>query len=117
MYIKLEGEKVSKINIKKALNLAKTKENYAWTLYLFSINKKGSGNPFRVKKMKFKDQNYLKNYGVKLVGCISTYQIDPIEKVEEYHGENPKISCDKIDINSELIKKYWDYFNDSCYLS
>ena len=42
--------------------------------------------------------------------CVSDYQISPLETVQEYDGENTKVSCDKIALDNELISTQWTSF-------
>jgi hypothetical protein len=42
--------------------------------------------------------------------CVSNYQISPLETVQEYDGENTKVSCDKIALDNELISAQWTSF-------
>jgi len=44
------------------------------------------------------------------MGCVNSYQISPIESVQEYDGENTKVSCDKIALTNELISAQWTSF-------
>lgn len=89
-------ENFEKIDVKK----------YSWSLYFFGIDNRNE-NPFKVHKVKFKKDDYLTNYAKSSIECILQYQIQPILKVEAYNGENPKVTCDKLLLDSDLIKDKW----------
>ena len=81
-------------------------EQYSWCLYFFKISRRNT-NPFKIHKVKFKEDSYLTDYAKRSLAAILKYQIEPISKVEDYNGENAKVSCDKISLESELIKDSW----------
>ena len=95
--------------------LDKIKEgNYTWNMYFFKVDNRNK-NPYAVYKIRFKNRNYLSVYVEKLAYMVETYQTSKIEKVEDYTGENSKVSCDKIALDDELIKDNWDYLvQDVC---
>ena len=82
---------------------------YTWTLYFFKVDRRNR-NPYTVYKVRFKNNKYLINYTNILVEMIKKYQLDKINEIKEYTGENTKISCDFIETKNELIKEQWDYF-------
>lgn len=49
-------------------------------------------------------------YAKSLMGSVSKFQISPIESVQEYDGENTKVSCDKLTLDNELISSQWTIF-------
>lgn len=79
---------------------------YSWNLYFFKIDKR-STNPFKVHKVKFKNSSHLTQYAHNSIDTIVKFQILPISEVEVYNGENTKVSCDKLDLSSELISQQW----------
>lgn len=89
--------------------LDKIKEgNYSWSMYFFKVDKRNT-NPYAVHKVRFKNRDYLPVYVEKLAQMMRMYQISKIDKVEDYTGENSKVSCDKMSVDNELIKDNWDY--------
>lgn len=88
--------------------------NYSWNIYFFNIdNRSRSTNPFKVNKVKFKKTNYLNQYVNNSLHAIYEYQVMQISEVQEYNGENTKISCDKIDLNSPLIDTQWSHLKEA----
>lgn len=87
--------------------------NYVWSMCFFKIDRRSKGQPYKFYKIRFKNDEYLLTYARSLMGCMSTYQISPIETVQEYDGENTKISCDKIALDNELISEQWTRFVDA----
>ena len=53
--------------------------------------------------------NYLIKYAESLLNMVKKNQIKEIDSVKEYTGDNSKVSCDKLNIDSVLIKEQWDY--------
>lgn len=82
--------------------------SYTWSLYFFRIDRRNS-NPYTAYKVRFKNNHYLPDYANTLMQMILEYQLEKIDEIREYTGENTKISCDMIETNSELVKKQWDY--------
>ena len=82
--------------------------SYIWSLYFFNIDRRNS-NPYTAYKVRFKNNHYLPDYANALVETILKYQLEKIDEIKEYTGENTKISCDSIETNSELVKEQWDY--------
>lgn len=93
-------------------NTLRKLDNYNWTLYLFKMDKRSKENPYLVYRLLFRNDDYFPAYVKNLLYAIKKYQIDPIEKVEEYNGENTKVSCDKIPLSDLDIKDAWDKFAD-----
>lgn len=104
---------MNKEEIKQLLQNLKIENKYSWELYLFNIDNRVVGSPYQINKLNFTSQDDILKYGQNLVNCIEKYQLDTISEVECYCGENPKISCDKLNLENEVIKKYWDFFYDS----
>ena len=70
-------------------------------------------NPYFVFKHTFKNPNYLPDYLSSLRDTIIKYQIQPIESVQEYDGQNSKTSCDKLSVDNQLISDQWDNLSSS----
>lgn len=81
---------------------------YSWTLYFIKINRRDS-NPYSAYKVRFKNDQYILEYAKSLVNMVIKYQLDKIEEIKDYTGENTKISCDRIETNNELVREQWDY--------
>lgn len=60
-------------------------------------------NPYTVYKVRFKNAGYLPQYAVSLAHMINKFQVEKIDEVHEYTGENTKVSCDKLAVNNELL--------------
>ena len=89
--------------------IEKIKTNsYSWNMYFFKIDKRNT-NPYAVYKVRFQNRDYLPTYVEKLTQMMEMYQLSEIDKVEDYTGENSKVSCDKIAVDNDLIKANWDY--------
>lgn len=80
---------------------------YNWTLYFFKVDKRKT-NPYMVYKIRFKNDDYLPQYAQSLSDMMLNHQLNKIDDVKDYTGENTKISCDKIKVENELIKEQWD---------
>jgi hypothetical protein len=76
----------------------------------YKIDRRVKGQPYKFYKVRFKNDQYLLTYAKSLMKCVSTYQISPLETVQEYDGENTKVSCDKIALDNELISSQWTSF-------
>lgn len=87
-------------------------QRYKWDLYYFRINRKRN-NPYMTYKVRFKNDTYISDYANNLLTSIKFFQLKQINDVQEYNGENTKISCDKLALNSDLIKTNWDLFFSS----
>lgn len=98
---------MSKQNILDTLVAIKD-DNYSWNMYFFKVDKRNK-NPYAVHKVRFQNRDYLATYAAKLAYMIENYQMSKIEKVQDYTGENSKVSCDKISLENELIKNNWNY--------
>lgn len=81
-------------------------QEYSWSLYFLKIDKRAS-NPFKIHKVKFRKEEYLKQYAQNSIKAILGFQITPLSEVELYNGENTKVSCDKLQLDSELISQQW----------
>lgn len=86
--------------------------DYTWSLYFFKIDKRTKEGYFAYK-VRFKKDDQLLQYAERLVSCVNQYQVEPINEVQEYNGENPKLSCDKINLDDPLIKEQWRLFYNS----
>lgn len=85
-------------------------DNYVWSMCFYKIDRRVKGQPYKFYKVRFKNDQYLLTYAKSLMTCVSTYQISPLETVQEYDGENTKVSCDKIALDNELISAQWTSF-------
>lgn len=86
--------------------------DYSIELYFLKINNRNP-NPYFIFKHTFKDANYLHDYICALRDTIIKYQIQPIESVLEYDGQNSKTSCDKLLVDNQLIIEQWNNLCDS----
>ena len=84
------------------------KNAYTWNLFFLKINHRNRGNPYYVYKHTFTNATYLPSYISALIDAVIQYQIEPLESVQDYNGENSKTSCDKLNIDSDLIKEQWN---------
>ena len=102
---------MSKEVLKNVCTTAK-KDSYSWTLYFFKIDKRAK-QPFKVNKVRFKNDDYLLQYVKNLISSIETFQIEQISEVQDYDGENSKVSCDKLLLTNELISEQWKLFTQA----
>ena len=84
---------------------------YSWSLYFFKIDQR-KDKPYAAYKMRFEKSDYLIRYAEELSNAIINNQLDRIDEVKEYTGENTKISCDRIETSNELVKEKWNCFVD-----
>ena len=91
---------------------ALTSNEYSTELYFFKMDNRNQ-NPYFVFKHTFKNPNYLSDYLCSLRDTIIKYQIQPIESVQEYDGQNSKTSCDKLSVDNRLISDQWDNLSSS----
>lgn len=89
---------------------SKNADDYVWSLCFYKVDRRAKGQPYKFYKIRFKNDEYLLAYAKSLMECVSNYQISPLETVQEYDGENTKVSCDKISLNNELIQTSWTSF-------
>ena len=89
------------------VNLAET---YVWSMYFYKIDRRSKEHPYKFYKIRFKNDVYLVNYAQSLMSSVNKYQISAIEDVQEYDGENTKVSCDKVSLDNELIATKWTSF-------
>ncbi len=92
------------------------KESYSWSLYFFKIDKRAK-QPFKTNKVRFKNDSYLAQYAKNLLNATETFQIDQISEVQDYDGENSKVSCDKLSLTNELISEQWKLFTKAIIMS
>ena len=85
-------------------------DTYVWSMCFYKIDRRAKGQPYKFYKVRFKNDQYLLAYAKSLMKCVSNYQISHLETVQEYDGENTKVSCDKIALDSELISTQWTSF-------
>lgn len=89
----------------------KVKNNYSWELYFFTIDKRKSGSPYKITKINFRRADNILDLGEKVVETVKKYQLEKIEEIQKYCGENPKITCDILSLEDDIINEYWNYFN------
>ena len=89
---------------------ASTAEKYVWALYFYKIDRRSNEQPYKFYKIRFKNDLYLLEYANSLMSSVSKFQISPIESVQDYDGENTKVSCDKLALNDDLISLQWTNF-------
>lgn len=97
--------------LKSAISAA-SESSYGWSLYFFKIDRRKE-NPYLVYKIKFKKDSYLSDYASKLCEMVKKFQIEQLEDIQKYDGVNSKLSCDKLDTDSDLIEEQWNYFSQS----
>lgn len=85
---------------------------YSWSLFFFKIDKRNK-QPYKVFKVRFKNANYLTTYATTLIQTVGKFQIEPISDVQDYDGENSKVSCDKIELSNQLISEQWTLFTEA----
>lgn len=96
----------------KSICVAAQKDSYSWTLYFFKIDKRAK-QPFKVNKVRFKNDDYLLQYVKNLLSATESFQIDQIDEVQDYNGENSKVSCDKLLLNNKFISDQWNLFTQA----
>ena len=87
--------------------------SYVWSMYFYKIDRRSKERPYKFYKIRFKNDTYLVSYAQSLMSSVNKYQISIIEEVQEYDGENTKVSCDKIALDNELIATKWTSFVDA----
>ena len=100
---------MSKVTLKNMCSLLK-EHSYNWTLYFFKIDKRAN-QPYKMNKVCFKNNSYISQYATSLLNATESFQIDPISSVQDYDGENTKVSCDKLPLSNELISEQWILFS------
>ncbi|SFB08248.1 Kiwa anti-phage protein KwaB-like domain-containing protein [Clostridium frigidicarnis] len=103
---------MSKVILKNMCESMRINE-YVWMLYFFKIDRRSKQQPYKTYKVRFRNPNYLSTYASNLLSATSKYQIDSISQVQEYDGENTKITCDKLSLNNPLISAQWNNFVNS----
>ena len=86
---------------------------YMWSLYFFKIDRRGRQQPYSTYKVRFKNDEYLPTYANSLLNATKRFQVEPLSCVQDYDGENTKVTCDKISITNELISEQWTSFYNS----
>ena len=92
------------------LDEAQKKNRYTWSLHFFKIDRRAKQQPYRVYKVRFKNDRYLTTYVENLLNSSRKFQVDKISQVQEYDGENTKVSCDKLKTSNPLIAEQWTAF-------
>lgn len=100
---------MSKAALKNMCSLLK-EHSYSWTLYFFKVDKRAT-QPYKMNKVRFKNSSYLSQYVTNLLNAAENFQIDPISSVQDYDGENTKVSCDKLLLTNDLISEQWTSFS------
>ena len=77
-------------------------DNYVWSLYFFRIDHRGRQQPYLTYKVRFKNNTYLPTYANSLINATRRFQIEPLSCVQDYDGENTKVTCDKISVENAL---------------
>lgn len=90
--------------------------SYSWSLFFFKVDKRGK-QPYKMYKVRFKNDSYLPQYATNLLNATEKFQIDAISSVQDYDGENTKVSCDKLSITDELISEQWTNFSNAVFAS
>ena len=85
------------------------KDSYSWALYFFKIDRRAK-QPFKTNKVRFKNDAYLLEYAKNLLNATEAFQVDQISEVQDYDGENSKVSCDKLLLTNELVSEKWQSF-------
>ncbi len=85
---------------------------YSWSLFFFKTDKRNK-QPYKMFKVRFKNANYLTTYAANLIETVDKFQIEPISDVQDYDGENSKVSCDKIELSNQLISEQWTLFTEA----
>ena len=96
----------------KGICTSARKDSYSWALYFFKIDKRAK-QPFKTNKVRFKNDAYLLQYAKNLLSATEAFQIDQISEVQDYNGENSKVSCDKLLLSNELISEQWQLFTQA----
>lgn len=87
---------------------------YSWDLYFVRINKK-EDNPYCAYKYTFKKADYITNYIQVLCKSVKEHQLSKIESIQNYNGENCKTSCDKLNLDDNMIRNQWEnLYNSVC---
>lgn len=86
--------------------------NYKWELYYFKVNRKRH-NPYVTAKVRFKQDSYINDYAKSLLNTVQDYQLKQVSEVQEYNGENTKVSCDKLSLSNDIIEQNWNLFYSS----
>lgn len=101
---------MSKEILTDILNKAQKENCYSWSLHFFKIDRRAKQQPYRVYKVRFKNDRYLSMYAGNLLHASRAFQVDKISQVQEYDGENTKVSCDKLKTSNPLIVEQWTAF-------
>lgn len=101
---------MSKEALRNILGEAQRENRYTWSLHFFRIDRRAKQQPYRVYKVRFKNDRYLTTYVENLINISLQFQVDKISQVQEYDGENTKVSCDKLKTSNPLIAERWTAF-------
>ncbi len=92
------------------LRKAQNENKYTWSLHFFKIDRRAKQQPYRVYKVRFKNDRFLSTYARNLLHATRTFQVEKISQVQEYDGENTKVSCDKLRTSNPLVADQWTAF-------
>lgn len=101
---------MSKEILSGILNKAQEKNCYSWSLHFFKIDRRVKQQPYKVYKIRFKNDGYLITYANNLINTSRVFQINKISQVQAYDGENTKVSCDKLSTSDPLVADQWSAF-------
>lgn len=94
----------SKEDLVEFIDSFKNYSDISWDLYFYSTNFKDK-NPYTLIKKRWKKSTYIQSYSKSLLECVLKYQFSDVTEVEEYKGTNPKVSCDFLSNQNELVKE------------
>lgn len=101
---------MSKEALRNILSEAQRENRYTWSLHFFRIDRRAKQQPYRAYKVRFKNDRYLTTYVENLINVSLQFQVGKISQVQEYDGENTKVSCDKLKTSNPLIAERWTAF-------
>jgi len=94
--------------------LSMAANNYIWSLYFFNSHKpRNSSRVYESQKIRFTNNAHLVSYAEQVLSAIEAYQLSPVSQVEKYNGYNTKCSCDRLNIEDEIIQANFTSFRDS----
>jgi len=103
---------MDKTYLEKHLDIAKS--DYIWTLYFFNSRKqRNAGYIYESHKVRFTNNQNLYLYAGQVIHTVTEFQLAPVNQVEVYNGFNTKCSCDRLDINIDIIATNFSVFQNS----
>lgn len=92
------------------LNEVDLKETHVELIY---FQKYKRNKNFDIEKISFKKDEHGQSYLLSLINCIVYNQLEPLESIENYTGDNLKVTCDKIPLINTMIEESWkNFLND-----